>query len=67
MEVLRAWNALWLVHSEDAALSTRPIPKAAETFVAAVLSLTKAAVAGDVLEVRRMPKAESQAPGSSPP
>jgi hypothetical protein len=32
-----------------------PIPRAAESFVAAVLSLTKAAVAGDVLEIRRMP------------
>jgi hypothetical protein len=34
-----------------------PVPKAAESFVAAVLSLTQAAVAGDVLEVRRMPSA----------
>lgn len=32
-----------------------PIPMAAESFVAAVLSLTKAAVAGDVLEIRRLP------------
>lgn len=32
-----------------------PVPKAAETFVTAVLSLTKAAVAGDVIEVRRVP------------
>jgi hypothetical protein len=33
-----------------------PVPKAAESFVAAVLSLTKAATAGDVLEVRRLPR-----------
>ena len=32
-----------------------PVPKAAEAFVATVLSLTKTAVAGDKLEVRRMP------------
>lgn len=31
-----------------------PVPKAAESFVAAVLSLTKAATAGEVLEVRRL-------------
>jgi hypothetical protein len=34
-----------------------PVPKAAEAFVATVLSLTKTAVAGDELEVRRMPSA----------
>jgi hypothetical protein len=39
-----------------------PIPKAAESFVAAVLSLTQTAVAGDQLEVRRMPDGVSPMP-----
>lgn len=38
-----------------------PIPKAAESFVTTVLSLTKSAVAGDLLEVRRMPDAPQSA------
>jgi hypothetical protein len=36
---------------------SEPVPKAAEAFVSTVLSLTNAAVAGDILEVRRMPSA----------
>ena len=90
LEVLQAWNALWPVRVDGAAVSSRtravregralpaggsvttpattevdlqrfagnrsaPVPKAAESFVAAVLSLTQTAVAGDELEVRRMP------------
>jgi hypothetical protein len=41
-----------------------PVPRAADSFISAVLSLTKAAVAGDVLEVRRMPSARRPAAGS---
>ena len=41
-----------------------PIPKAAESFVTAVLSLTQTAVAGDQLEVRRMPDARNCTAGS---
>mgnify|MGYP001546915097 CR=1 FL=1 len=40
-----------------------PLPKAAESFVTAVLTLTKTAVAGDRLQVRRMPSAQPD-PGS---
>ena len=36
-----------------------PVPKAAQAFVAAVLSLTRTAVAGDVLHVRRLPSTQS--------
>lgn len=35
-----------------------PVPKAAQAFVAAVLSLTRTAVAGDVLQVRRLPSTQ---------
>jgi hypothetical protein len=38
-----------------------PVPKAAGSFVTAVLSLTNTAVAGDLLEVRRMPSARQPA------
>lgn len=41
-----------------------PVPKAAESFVTAVLSLTQTAVAGDRLEVRRMPSSRQAAPAS---
>lgn len=41
-----------------------PIPKAAEAFVTTVLSLTKTAVAGDQLEVRRIPSAPQLARGT---
>lgn len=41
-----------------------PVPKAAESFVTAVLSLTVAAVAGDLLEIRRMPSVGRPASGS---
>ena len=44
---------------------SEPVPKAAETFVATVLSLTNAAVAGDRLEVRRMPSAPQPASGTA--
>ena len=40
-----------------ASQASLPIPKAAEAFVTTVLSLTKTAVAGDELEVRRLPSA----------
>jgi hypothetical protein len=90
IEVLRAWEALWPVELENAAVSTRteavrrgkplpvsdsttsrrdeaavrlpavrypeqPLPRAAQAFVSTVLSLTKAATAGDQLQVRRIP------------
>jgi hypothetical protein len=42
---------------------SEPVPKAAEAFIATVLSLTNAAVAGDRLEVRRMPSARRPASG----
>ncbi len=42
---------------------SEPVPKAARAFVAAVLSLTQAAVAGDVLEVRCTPSAPRVATG----
>jgi hypothetical protein len=44
---------------------SEPVPKAAQAFVTTVLSLTNAAVAGDVLEIRRMPGARQPASGSS--
>ncbi len=44
---------------------SEPVPKAAEAFVATVLSLTNASVAGDKLEVRRMPSARRPASGTA--
>jgi hypothetical protein len=43
---------------------SEPVPKAAEAFVATVLSLTNAAVAGDKLEVRCLPSARRPAFGT---
>lgn len=51
--------------TQFAAHLSEPVPKAAEAFVATVLSLTNAAVAGDLLEVRRMPSARRPSAGSN--
>lgn len=72
LEVLRAWSALWRVRQEYRASRSdgqrhvrSPLPGTARQFLRAALSLTRDAVSGDKIRLRRL-DAKSGTTGGAP-